>query len=173
MSTTFTSTVSVPADVETTWQALTGPTWPQAQDAHLHDGSVLVSSDATPDGGAVITVSRRLPDKIPGFLQRFTPKDGRISQTDAWGPAVDGVRRGTWSASFPGSPAEIRGEMSIEPVPAGSRWTVLGSVQVKVPLVGGRIEAFVAPLLGKLVDKQGEVLRELLSAPPDQPRTGI
>lgn len=162
MSKPLSTSVDVPADVETTWQALTGPSWPQAQDARLHDDSRLVSTAATPEGGAVVVVSRRLPDAIPGALKKFTPADGRVTQTDSWGPLVDGVRRGTW-AVMPASPAAIRGEMTIEPTAAGSRYTVTGTVQVRVPLVGGKLEGYVAPLIEKLVGTQAEVLRDQVS----------
>ncbi len=163
MAKPLSTSVEVPADVETTWRLMTGPSWPQAQDAALHDGSTLVSSEPTPAGGATLVVSRLLPDGIPGFMQAFTPKDGRVTQTDVWEPASGGCRRGTWNASFPGSPGTIEGRTTIEPTATGCRWHVEGSVRVKVPLLGGRIEAFLAPLVERLVDKQGEVLVAQLS----------
>ncbi len=157
------TSVDVPADVETVWRVLTGPGWPAALAASLHDGSELLAAGPTADGGAVLTVSRRLPDGIPGYVQPFAPKDGRVTQTDTWGPAVGGGRRGTWEVSFPGSPGEVGGEMALEPAGPGSRWTVSGTVRIKVPLVGGRIEGFLAPLVEQLLDRQGEVLRAQVS----------
>jgi hypothetical protein len=51
----------------------------------------------------------------------------------------------------------------VEPVAAGgSRWRVTGTITVKVPVVGGRIEGFAAPLIEKLIRRQGEVLRDLV-----------
>lgn len=163
MSQRLSTSVEVPADVETVHAALTGPQWPQALDARLHDGSRLLEQGPTQDGGVRLVVSRQLPDGVPGPLVRFLPEDGRVTQTDVWGPAEDGVRRGTFDVSFAGSPGEISGEMVLEPVPGGTRWTVTGTVRVKVPLVGGKAEGFLAPLVEKLVRKQGEVLRASLA----------
>lgn len=153
------ATVDVPAEVERTYLALTGASWPQALDEHLHDGSRLVSAEATDGGGVVMVVSRRLPDGVPGFLQRFTPKDGRVTQTDRWSGAEDGVRHATWEVAFPGSPGSVTGDMTLEPTPQGSRWVVTGEVSARIPLLGGKVEGFLAPLVEQLILRQGEVLR--------------
>ena len=157
------ASVELPCDVETTYATLTGPWWPELMAERLHDGSALVEAAPTADGGARLVVSRRLPEGTPGFLSALLPQDGRVTQTDVWGPAGDGARRGTWSATFPGSPAALSGQTTVEPTAGGSRWTVRGSVTVKVPLVGGRAEGFLAPLVERLVQRQGEVLREAVS----------
>jgi len=160
VSQSMTAGVDVSADVESVWAVLTGAAWPAALDAGLRDGSRLVSAEPTPGGGAVVVTSRELPDGVPGFLQRFLPADGRVTQTDRWEPAQDGVRRGRWDVTFPGSPGVIGGETTISPAGTGSRWVVSGTVQIKIPLVGGKTEGFLAPLLEKLVIRQGEVLRD-------------
>ncbi|MCW2605681.1 MAG: uncharacterized protein JWO60_374 [Frankiales bacterium] len=154
--------VDLGADVETVFAALTGPGWPAALDARLHDGSTLVSAEPTPDGGVRLVQTRRLPDGIPSFLRAFAPQDGTVTQTDVWGPAVGGVRVGTWEVAFAGSPGEIKGDTRVEPTADGSRWVVTGTVKVRVPLVGGKAEGYLAPLVEKLVAKQGEVLRALV-----------
>lgn len=156
--------VDLPVGVEQVWSVLTSPGWPLALDAQLHDGSVLLSAEPTAEGGLLVRTSRRLPDGVPGYLQRFTPADGRVTQTDTWGPAIDGVRSGTWEVSFPGSPATMGGSTDVQPGPDGCRWTVRGTVKVSLPLVGGKVEGFLAPLLEKLVARQGQVLRTQLPA---------
>jgi hypothetical protein len=154
--------VDLPADVETVFAALSGPSWPELMAARLHDGSRLVEGGPTPDGGARLAVSRVLPDGVPGYLAPFLPHDRRTTQTDVWGPARDGVRRGTFAVTFPGSPGEISGEHVLEPAAGGTRWSVTGTVRIRVPLVGGKAEGFLAPLVERLVVKQGEVLRDEL-----------
>ena len=157
------ASVDLPVDVETAWAALSGPSWPELMAARLGDDSRLVEHAPGPDGGARLVVSRRLPEGVPGYLAPLLPADRRMTQTDVWGPAAGGARRGTFDVSFPGSPGEISGEMLLDPVPGGTRWTVTGTVRVKVPLIGGKAEGFLAPLVEKLVRKQGEVLRASLA----------
>ena len=165
MSKPLSASVEVPADVETTFAVLTGPSWPELMAERLRDGSRLLEATTSPDGAARLVVSRRLPDGIPGFLSAFVPQDGRITQTDVWGPAVDGARRGTWSVAFPGSPGEVSGETAVEPTGEGARWSVTGTVRIKIPLVGGKAEGLLAPLVEELVRRQGEVLREAVGRP--------
>lgn len=162
MPTPLSTSVDVPADVEAVYAAMTGPQWPRALDAQLHDGSTLLSCEPLPGGGLRVVQSRRLPEGIPTFLLRFAPQDGTVVQTDEWGPAVDGARSGTWEVSFAGSPGEIKGRTRIEPAGTGARWLVEGHVKVAIPLVGGKAERLMAPLIARLVARQGEVLRTLV-----------
>ena len=162
MPTALSTSVEVPAGVEAVHAVLTGPAWPQALAARLGDGSTLLSVEPTQDGGVRVAQSRRLPDAVPSFLRRFTPEDGRVTQIDVWGPAVDSVRSGTWEVAFPGSPARVGGVNRVEPAGVGARWVVTGQVAVSIPLVGGRAERLLAPLIATLVSKQGEVLRTLV-----------
>ena len=158
------ASADLPADVETASAVLSSPSWPPVLATRLHDDSRVVRAEARPDGGALLVTSRRLPDGTPGWLQRFLPQDGRITQTDRWGPARHGVRHGTWQASFPGSPGEVAGEMRVEPVGDGCRWRVTGQVTLKIPIVGGKAEGFLAPLVERLVAAQAEALRGQLAA---------
>ena len=164
MSRSLSAAIDLPADVETAFRLLTSEAWPQALAAQLHDESELLSAVATTDGGMQVSIRRRLPEGVPGFLKRFLPADGRVVQTDAWRPAVGGGRTGSWSVTYPGSPGELGGEAALTPAGDGCRWTVEGSVRMPVPLLGGRIEGYVAPLLEKLVLRQGEVLQAQLRA---------
>ena len=163
MTRTLSTSVAVPGPVEDAYAALSTGAWPAALDAQLSDGSELVSADATPGGGAALVYSRRLPDAVPTLLRRFLPADGRVTQRDTWDPPQDGRRRATWEAGFPGMPGTVGGTMLLERPPRGPGGASTAACGVKVPLVGGQIEAYLAPLLEQLVAKQGEVLTTLLS----------
>ncbi len=174
MSAPLSAAIDLPTDVETTWAALSSPSWPAVLADHLSDGSAVVRAEPTPDGGAVLVTTRELPSGAPPPLQRFVPADGRVTQTDTWGPAVDGVRRGTWQVVLPGSPGQVDGDMTVEPTGTGSRWSVSGRVTVRVPLIGGKVEGMLAPLVERLVHRQGEVLRDaLVTGEFDRPRWGL
>src|SRR5688500_5433650 len=89
----------LPVDVETAYAAISGEEWAPAKAKALKDDSRMVSRDVGEGGAVTLVVSRKLPDGVPGFLTKFLPADGRVVQTDTWGPAVDGVRSGTWVAA--------------------------------------------------------------------------
>ncbi len=157
MPTSFSSAADTPADVETVFAVLTSEQWPAALDARLHDGSRLVRREVRPDGGLVLVTSRRLPEGSPSVLLSAT--GGTVTQTDTWGPAADGSRHGTWTVDVPGGIGSIGGTTRVQAAPGGSRWAVDGQVEVRLPLVGGKTERYVAPLVEKLLGTQAEVLR--------------
>lgn len=151
-------------DVETVFRILSDASWAQRKDEALHDGSRVVRREDTPDGGVVLVVSRSLPDGVPGFLERFLPADGRVTQTDEWGPEQGGTRSGRWQVEIPGAPARLGGTMRLDPTPSGSRYLIEGEVKVKVPVVGGKAEGFIAGMVEKLAAKEADVLRAALPA---------
>jgi hypothetical protein len=126
---------------------------------HFRDGARVVQREERPDGGVLLSISRELPSGVPGFLERFLPKDGRVVETFDWtGSTGDETRRGTWRADIPGAPARLGGTLLLEPTPGGSRYTIAGDVKVSVPLIGGRAEKFIAEMVGKLADKEHALL---------------
>ncbi len=145
-------------DVATVFQVLTSPRWPQRKADELKDGSRLVERTERSDGGLLFAVSRALPDGVPGPLQRFLPADGRVLQTDEWAAERDGARTGTWKVEIPGAPARLGGTMRLEPTAQGSRYTIEGEVKVKVPVVGGKAETFIASMVHKLAEREATML---------------
>ena len=153
------------AQVEEVFALLTSPEWVARRAARFRDGSAVVRREARPDGGLLLAVSRELPQGAPGFLAKLLPKDGRVVQTDEWSPLDDsGARAGTWRAEIAGAPARLGGTLRIEPSGTGSQYLVVGEAKVSVPLVGGRAEAFIAEMVGKLGTAEGELLQQALRA---------
>lgn len=153
----------LPVDVETAYAAISGDGWAPAKAKALKDDSVTISREVGVGGAVTLVVSRKLPDGVPGFLTKFLPADGRVIQTDAWQPASDGVRQGTWVADTPGSPADVRGTMRLEPSAGGCTYVIQGSAKVSIPLIGGKAEKLVIQMTEKLTAKEAEVLRSLVS----------
>lgn len=158
------ATTELPSDVETAYAAVTGDGWVARKAELLKDDSRLVSREDTPDGGVTVVVSRALPAGVPGALTKFLPKDGRVTQTDRWGPPQpDGSRVGRWDVDSPGVPAELGGQIRLEPTATGCRQVVEGAVTVKIPLIGGKVESYLADMTHKLATREGEVVRDLLA----------
>jgi hypothetical protein len=149
--------------VSEVFDVLTSERWVERKAARFRDGSRVVRREVLPDGGLVLAVSRRLPEGAPGPLARLLPEDGRVVQTDQWAPDDgSGSRTGTWAVELAGAPARLGGAMRLEPSGTGSAYLVLGETKVSVPLVGGRAESFIAEMVGKLGDAEGELLQSTL-----------
>lgn len=165
MAKKITGRADIDADVETTFRAISSERWPAAVAAALKDDSRVESRETLPDGSIKLVHSRALPDGVPGFLQKFLPKDGRVTQTDTWeGSArADGSRHGSWHIAFAGAPGEIGGATALVPNGGTTTWTVDGEGRVKIPLIGGKAEGFIAPLVEKVIVKQAPVLQGLVA----------
>lgn len=164
MSKDLASRTEVAASVEDVFALRTSQRWVDLKRERLRDGSTLVSRTERPDGGVDFSVSRELPSGVPGFLERFLPKDGKAVQNESWGPPdAQGVCHGTWSVDIPGAPARLGGTASVEPTSIGAALIINGTAKVPVPLIGGKAEQFIVDMTKKLMAKEGELMVETLS----------
>jgi hypothetical protein len=165
MSKDLVSRTQIPASVREVFDLRTSERWVALKAEQLKDGSLLVSRTERPDGGVDFSVSRELPSGVPGFLEKFLPKEGRAVQNESWGaPGPDGICRGTWSVDIPGAPAKLGGTASVEPSGDGSVQIINGTAKVSIPLIGGKAEQFIVDMTQKLMAKEAELMVSSLSA---------
>lgn len=120
--------------------------------AYGGDSMTLDSLVVDADGGIVVRTTQDLrQDMLPGAIGRMLPGDTSITRTESWRPATDGQVHGHFTIAARGVPSSGDGTMVLEPVPAGSRLRVRGTLEVRIPVVGGRIERFVADLIAREV----------------------
>ena len=80
---------------------------------------------------------------LPGFAAKVLQPTNTIEQTHRWGPEHDGVHEGTFEVETKGAPVQTRGTMRLEALPeGGTRHTIAATLKVKVPLIGGKVEAW-------------------------------
>ena len=163
MSKDLTFRAEIPASVPDVFALRTGQRWVDLKAERLRDGSTTVSREERPDGGVDFSVSRELPSGVPGFLEKFLPKEGKAVQNESWGaPDAAGVCHGTWSVDIPGAPARLGGTSTLEPTATGSVQTILGTAKVSIPLIGGKAEQFIVDMTTKLMGKEAELMVETL-----------
>jgi hypothetical protein len=160
----FSSSFDSEVPVEDLFAVLSGEDWAATKAAHLGDDSRVLSHEVGADGSVKVVMSRRLPDGVPGVLQKFLPADQRVTTTDSWGPEQGSARHGTWSAHIDGAPATLGGTMRIEPLAHGNRYTIEGEVKVSVPLIGGKAEAFIAEQIVRLAQKERDVVEKVIGS---------
>ncbi|MCU1592030.1 MAG: hypothetical protein JWP11_3286 [Frankiales bacterium] len=165
MSKDLVSRTQIPASVQEVFALRTSERWVALKAEKLKDGSALVSRTERPDGGVDFSVSRELPAGVPGFLERFLPKEGKAVQNESWGaPDANGVCTGTWSVDIPGAPAKLGGTSTLEPSGEGSVQVIRGTAKVNIPLVGGKAEQYIVEMTQKLMAKEAELMVASLSA---------
>lgn len=114
------------------------------------DDATLDRLTIGPDGAIEVATTQILrADRLPGLVSQFHPGDLSIVREEHWQPIRDGQAAGTVDGTIPGAPVALTGTTVLAPSDAGARLTVHTTVEVRVPLVGGKIENFIG---GQLVD---------------------
>ena len=90
-------------------------------------------------------------DRLPAVVTQFHRGDLSFVREETWTPVVDGRAEATVSGAIPGAPASLSGTALLLPANSGSRarMDLKATVEVRVPLVGGKIENFIG---GQLVE---------------------
>ena len=102
-------------------------------------------------GVDVVTTQRLRADRLPGVVQQFHRGDLTLVREEAWSPISDGQATATIKLAIPGAPATLTGNAVLSPAAAGSRLEFHATVEVNIPLVGGKIENFIGSQLVDLL----------------------
>jgi hypothetical protein len=102
--------------------------------------SLIVDDDQTVRVATTQDLGR---DLVPGIVAKFYRRDLKVRHTETWRP-IGGQLRGEINVAVSGAPGSGSGAALVAPTQEGSRMTFEGSVEFKVPLVGGTIESFIA-----------------------------
>ena len=97
-----------------------------------------------PDGDEfVVEVRREVTIDLPGFARKVLGETNTTVQRERWSaPAEDGTRQAGYEIEAVGTPVRTRGTFRLAPDGTGTTHTVDGTMDVKVPLIGGRLGSF-------------------------------
>lgn len=104
---------------------------------------VKILEFASDDTALRIVSSRVVEVELPAFAKKALKPTNTMVQTDEWRRRDDGSWAGTFDVEVHGSPAHISGTMTLGPDGTGSRHDVTLDVDVKIPLIGGKIADWV------------------------------
>ena len=132
------------ATVEQILSAFADEEYWRARLATFSDGTATLTEltvDAVGDVTAVVTLSL-LRDRLPKLVTQLYRGDLEMVRDERWTRISDSRVRGEVGVAVPGAPVSVRGEALLAPAPNGSRLNYTAAVEVRVPLVGGKIEDF-------------------------------
>lgn len=120
------------------------------------DETSLDSMTSSADGGVdVVTTQTMRADRLPGVVAQFHHGDLSFVREEVWTPVRDGRATAVIKGSISGAPATLSGTALLTPAGSGSRLEFLATVEVRIPLVGGKVENFVgSQLVGLLTAEQ-------------------
>jgi hypothetical protein len=101
----------------------------------------------------VITTQVLRSDRLPGLITQFHRGDLRIRREEKWEPVTNGSATATITGSILDAPASLTGTAVLEPVAetGGARMKLRATVEVRIPLVGGKLENFIGNQLVELL----------------------
>jgi Protein of unknown function (DUF2505) len=114
------------------------------------DEATLDSIDVYDDGGvAVMTTQVLRSDRLPGLVGQFHRGDLCIVRRETWSAVEEDGAEATVSGEIEDAPVRLEGNATLVPRDSGSRLSLRTQVEVRIPLVGGKIENFIR---GSLTD---------------------
>jgi Protein of unknown function (DUF2505) len=117
------------------------------------DSMQLGGSSGTDGSIDVITTQVLRSDRLPGIITQFHRGDLRIRREEKWEPVTNGSATAAITGSILDAPASLTGTAVLEPVaePGGARMKLRATVEVRIPLVGGKLENFIGNQLVELL----------------------
>ena len=123
-----------------------------ADDATLE--SMRVGGPSGRDGSIdVVTTQVLRADRLPGIVTQFHRGDLVIRREEKWEPVAAGITHATILGSVQNAPVTLSGTALLAPIPesGGARLKLRATVEVRIPLVGGKIENFIGNQLMELL----------------------
>lgn len=153
MPRTFTLSEHYPASVERVYAAFTDQGyWLARLGESGADSATLDALTVGVDGGVDVTTTQAIHrQKLPALAAQFHPGDLEVARSEKWQPVRDGRARAEVTGRIVGAPAKVSGDAVLEPDGTGAALRLTATVQVDIPLVGGKIEGFIGNQLAELM----------------------
>jgi hypothetical protein len=153
MPRSFDMSVEYDGSAEQVHQAFSDEQYWLARLAEVGAGdSTLDSLETLDDGSVVIATTLVLPRSfLPAIATQFLSGDMHISRRETWSPLSDGGATGTVDCAIVGAPATMQGASTLAPNGTGARMDLHATVEVRIPLVGGKLESFIGSQLTTLL----------------------
>ena len=102
----------------------------------------VIEQDVT-DTSLRMVIERLVDVEVPGFARKVIKPTNLLRSIDQWNDHGDGTYGGTFDLETKGVPMTTSGRTLLEPLEGGrTHYEVTIELEVKVPLIGGRIAEF-------------------------------
>lgn len=109
------------------------------------------------DGGVdVVTTQVLRADRLPGVVHQFHHGDLEIRRAETWTGLSDGAAQASVASSIVRAPVTLNGDASLAAVGPRARLAFQAVVEVRIPLVGGKMEKFIGTQLINLLNTEQE-----------------
>ena len=123
-------------------------------------GADIYSLDSMRDDGSgcldVCTTQTMRAAGLPAVVNQLHRGDLSVVREEHWGPIVDGQALGTLRAHIRGAPVSISGNAVLGPADGGSHFQMTATVEVRIPLLGGKVETMIGQHMKELLRLEKE-----------------
>jgi Protein of unknown function (DUF2505) len=152
MSRSFEISTESPATVEQLYAAFSSEDYWADRFAAYDTSTVLDSLVVEADGTVTMCATQYLGRQLlPGVVAKIVRGDLKISHGETWGPVADREVRGQVTVSAPAGLGSGRAEAWLTAEGEGSLMRFTTTVDVKIPLVGGKFEKSIGADLAKSI----------------------
>ena len=148
--------------VEKVWAAFSDPDFYQAKFEGIGHRDVEVVSTEHDDDGFSIELSRQVPVEVPGVLRGLLSEWNTLLQHERWTEEGQGVYSNELNIEANGVPAAMTGTMRLSASGQGCVNDVAITIRASVPLIGGKLEQFVARDTEATLAAEYEFIQEYL-----------
>ncbi|MFC9361340.1 DUF2505 domain-containing protein [Rhodococcus sp. NPDC057014] len=119
----------------------------------------------TGPGTISVAMSQSIPaEHLPSIVSKVRPGDLVIKRTETWGTLDGDHAEGTFTAEVVGAPATISGTQTLKEDGSRANVQVEGKAEVRIPLIGGKIENAIADEVLRLIAKEQEFTEQWLGS---------
>lgn len=117
------------------------------------------------DGGVdVVTTQVLRAERLPGIVHQFHRGDLHIRRAETWTGVAGDFAEATVASSVENAPVTLTGEALLTPVQAGSKLAFRATVEVRIPLVGKKLENFIGSQLMTLLHDEQQFTTRWIAA---------
>ncbi|HEY9035975.1 MAG TPA: DUF2505 domain-containing protein [Pseudomonadales bacterium] len=147
-------------DAETVYSLLTDPQF--LVDRSLALGELSADCEVEEDDdSATVTMTREVKRDLPAFLAKLFNPIQTMSMTEEWQRKDDGFS-GHYRIEVHGQPVTIDAQFGLKPGKKGCIYTIEFSCKARIPLVGRKVEQFIAEQAKEGVSKEMAYLKKQL-----------
>jgi Protein of unknown function (DUF2505) len=119
--------------------------------------TLQVGGESGTDGTIkVVTLQTMLRQNLPAAVTQLHKGDLCVRREEIWGPVTDGAATASIAGSILNAPLTLTGTAALCPLEetGGARLTVRITVQVRIPIIGGKLERLVGAHVTDLVETE-------------------
>lgn len=119
--------------------------------------SMRVGGELGNDGTiGVVTLQVFHRQNLPGLITQLHRGNLSVRREETWGPVSDGTAKASLTGEIIGAPATLSGTATLCPIAesGGSRVDFQVDVQVRIPLIGGKLEKLLGGYLAAVVEAE-------------------